>query len=259
MSLSIHVIPIFEDNYVWLIQAADSAHVLVLDPGDAEPILAYIAQHDLIPVALLITHRDYDHIDGILPFLEHYDVPVFGPVNDEIPAINTALVAQDNLTIDAHFPAIDVIDVPGHTPGHIAYLIEGRLFCGDALFTAGCGRVRLGAYEKAHDSLNRLAKLPVETVVYCSHEYTVANLQFAKTVEPDNQAIQKRLIEANALRADKQKTIPSTIGLELATNPFLRCEELVVKQAAEHFSKTELSTEFSVFKALRLWKDQFKG
>ncbi len=257
MSLIIHSIPILEDNYVWLIQSSHSRHVIVLDPGDAAPILTYISDQKLIPVALLITHRDYDHIDGIAAFLEQYEVPVYGPKNDEIPYINHKLSAQDNLIIDDHFPSFHIIDVPGHTPGHIAYVIENRLFCADALFAGGCGRVRQNAYATAYHSLLSLAALPESTQMYCSHEYTVANLQFALTVEPHNQATQTRLAYAQKLRKKGQMTLPSTIGEELATNPFLRCHEPGLKQAVEQHIGQTLDDDLAVFTALRQWKDSF--
>lgn len=258
MAITVHSVPILEDNYVWIIQASGSSSALVLDPGDAEPVINYLRANDLQPVALLITHRDWDHITGILPFLDQYPVPVYGPTNDEIPGLTTALAAQTGFRPDDRFPPIQVIDVPGHTPGHIAFLLEDKLFCADALFTAGCGRVRNSAFRQAYDSLQRLAALSADTTIHCSHEYTIANLQFALAVEPHNLAAQQRLAAVEKQRTNNELTAKAELSLELATNPFLRCDQPSVIAAAEQYASRRLGDDgLAVFTVLRQWKDNF--
>jgi len=254
---TVHTIPIFEDNYVWLLQAKGSQSVIVIDPGDEKPILAYIKAHDLIPVALLITHHDYDHVDGIKPFLADYNVPVYGPATELIPAMTNPLSAVESLSVHADFPPIRVLDVPGHSRGHIAYLIDGCLFCGDTLFAGGCGRLRGGTHAQLFSSLKQISLLPPTTKVYCSHEYTEANLAFAQTVEAHNLNIDIRREETAILRQANQPTLPSNLALELTTNPFLRCHEPAVIKAVEQHISQRLSDELAVFTALRQWKDSF--
>jgi hydroxyacylglutathione hydrolase len=254
---TVHMIPILEDNYVWLLQASHSQSVIVIDPGDEKPILAYIKAHNLIPVALLITHHDYDHVEGIKPFLNYYDVPVYGPANELIPAMTHPLSATENISVHADFPPVRVLDVPGHSRGHIAYLISDCLFCGDTLFAAGCGRLRGGTHAQLLSSLQQISQLPPITQIYCSHEYTEANLVFAQAVEPNNLDIRTRRKEAAALRRANKPTLPSNLALELKTNPFLRCDKSTVVDGVEQHISQRLSDELAVFTALRLWKDAF--
>jgi hydroxyacylglutathione hydrolase len=251
------MIPILEDNYVWLLQADHSQSVIVIDPGDEKPILAYIKAHNLIPVALLITHHDYDHVDGIKPFLSHYDVPVYGPANELIPAMTHPSSATENIVVHADFPPVRVLDVPGHSRGHIAYLVDDCLFCGDTLFAAGCGRLRGGTHAQLFSSLQQISQLPPATQIYCSHEYTAANLVFAQAVEPNNIDISARREEAAALRHANKPTLPSNLALELKTNPFLRCDKSTVVSSVEQHVSQRLNDELAVFTALRLWKDSF--
>jgi len=254
---TVHAVPILEDNYVWLIQTMDSADVIVIDPGDEKPVLEFIKQHHLNPIAILITHHHYDHVDGIQSLLAHYPVPVFGPANESIPGMTHPLSATDNLSIHDAFPNCQVIAVSGHTHGHIAYLINDCLFCGDTLFAAGCGRLLGGTHAELLASLKYISTLPVNTKIYCAHEYTLANLKFAHTVEPNNIKTQQRLQHTAQLRAQGQITLPSTLELELATNPFLRCHEpSVIKRVEQHVSH-DLDGELAVFTALRQWKDNF--
>ena len=255
--LSVHTIPVLEDNYVWLIQAADSQAVIVVDPGDETPVLAYLKAHNLTPVALLITHHDYDHVDGIKPFLARYNVPVYGPANELIPGMTYPLSAAEQLSVHTDFPLIRVLDVPGHTRGHIAYLIDDCLFCGDTLFAAGCGRLRGGTHEQLFSSLKQISRLPSTTKIYCSHEYTEANLTFAYAVEPNNSAIAERREKVAALRQMGKVTLPTHLALELETNPFLRCNQTSVTQAVEQHVSQRLSDEQAVFTALLQWKDRF--
>jgi len=255
--LSVHTIPILEDNYVWLIQASNSQAVIVVDPGDEVPVLAYIEAHNLIPVALLITHHDYDHVDGIKPFLAEYDVPVYGPADELIPGMTYPLSSTEQLSVHADFPSVQVLDVPGHTRGHIAYLIDNCLFCGDTLFAAGCGRLRGGTHEQLFSSLKQISRLPPTTKIYCSHEYTEANLAFARAVEPSNLDVAERQEKVASLSQLGKATLPSHLAIELKTNPFLRCHKTSVIGAVKQQVSERLGDEQAVFTALRQWKDKF--
>lgn len=256
-AFSIHCVPILHDNYAWLIQADHTPYVLVLDPGEEQPIIDYLKQHELIPVALMITHRHHDHVDGILAFLEHYPLPVYGPANEFIPGLTHPLTAMPSLSVHPAFPEFEVLDLPGHTEGHIAYLVADCLFCGDTLFAAGCGRLLGGTHEQLFNSLSRIKRFDPQTVIYCSHEYTAANLQFASAVEPDNLAVQKRIADVAELRAVGEATVPTQLAIELETNPFLRCHIPAVAQRAEQQTGQTLDSEQAVFTALRQWKDRF--
>lgn len=255
--LNIHAIPAFNDNYIWLIQAPNSQQVLIVDPGEAKPVLDALSQHQLSPTALLITHGCHDHIDGIIPLLEHYDLPIYGSDKEDIPNLTHAVTENEQLHIDEHFPTITVLELPGHTKGHIAFLVEDNLFCGDTLFGAGCGRIHSGTAEQLYTSLQKIAQLPPKTKIYCAHEYTQENLRFAATVEPNNVTIQQRIEDTKQIRQKGMPSLPSDLTLELATNPFLRCHHSDVIQSAMHFAKKTLDNPIEVFTALRLWKDQF--
>ncbi len=257
-TFTVQAIPTFQDNYVWLIRALDSAHVIVVDPGDAGPVIEAIRQQNLIPVAILATHHHYDHIDGIVPFLAQYPVPVFGPRNGAIPGMTHPLSANDSyLSVHDAFPDCRVIAVPGHTQDHIAYLFDDCLFCGDTLFAAGCGRLLGGTAAQLLASLKYIGTLPSATKIYCAHEYTADNLAFASVVEPDNPATQQRRQDTAALRSQGQITLPSTLALEHATNPFLRCQQASVIDRVEQHVAKPLVDELAVFTALRQWKDAF--
>lgn len=255
--LTIQAIPAFNDNYIWFIQAPDSRRILIVDPGDAKPVIKAIKQQGFVPIALLITHGCHDHVDGINELLQHYDMPVYGPKNEFIPHITHPLSASDGLIVDTVFPAIRVLDIPGHTRGHLGFVIEGKLFCGDALFGAGCGRLYSGPAKVLFQSLQQIAQLPKDTMIYCAHEYTENNLHFARLIEPDNADIQQRIMNTALLRQQGKPSIPFTLALELATNPFLRCEQSEVIQAAEQFAGKPLLSPAAVFSTLRSWKDQF--
>ncbi|NQY27334.1 MAG: hydroxyacylglutathione hydrolase [Piscirickettsiaceae bacterium] len=255
--INIHAISAFKDNYIWLIQAPNSQHVLIVDPGEAKPVINAIEQYQFEPAALLITHGCHDHIDGVTPLLKHYDLAVYGSNKENIPHLNHAVTENDRLLINDHFPAITVLELPGHTRGHIAFLIEDCLFCGDTLFAAGCGRIHSGTAEQLHTSLQKIAQLPKHTKIYCAHEYTQDNLRFAATVEPNNVTIQQRIKNTKHIRQKGMPSLPSDLALELASNPFLRCHHADVIRAVEKFSGQKLTTDLAVFTALRAWKDQF--
>jgi len=249
----------FEDNYIWLIRGRSPERVAIVDPGDAEPVLAALEKQQLRPSVILCTHHHGDHVGGVEDLLRHYPVPVYGPARERIPAITHRLKENDRVSLPELGLEFSVLDVPGHTAGHIAYYGAGMLFCGDTMFSAGCGRLFEGTAEQMYASLSKLAALPEATQMYCAHEYTEANLRFAAAVEPDNQDIRAHRERARALRAQNQPTLPSTIGLEKRINPFLRTGSPVARHAAETRRGQALETAAEVFAVLRRWKDDFRG
>ena len=255
--LNIIAVPAFDDNYIWLIQAKNSRQILIVDPGDADPVLTAITKHSLIPSAILITHYHYDHIGGVDNLIKQYPIPVYGSSREPGITVSHPLIGEKNLFINTAFPALTVLDLPGHTTNHIAFLIEDCLFCGDTLFGAGCGRLLGGTAEQLFQSLGQIASLKKHTKIYCAHEYTESNLLFAVAVEPNNKAIRQRIDATFALRQKNMSSVPSTLALELATNPFLRCHQHDVIQSAQQFMGKPLTSPVEVFTALRLWKDQF--
>jgi len=250
------VIPLraFSDNYIWVIRGSGD-RVVVVDPGDAAPVLKYLKSEGLTLAAILITHHHPDHAGGVPKLLEHQAAPVFGPATERIPGMSDPLSEGDQAVIDDPGLRFNVLDIPGHTAGHIAYVGHGLVFSGDTLFAAGCGKLFEGTAEQMHTSLGKLAALPGDTRVYCGHEYTQANLRFAVQVEPDNTTIQERLERVNAQRARDEVTLPSTIEQELATNVFLRGEYDSVKHGAESHTGKRLDSPVAVFAAVRAWKD----
>lgn len=258
-TLSVLTIPAFNDNYLWLIH--DGTHAAVVDPGDAKPVLAALKQHGLRLTAILLTHHHADHIGGVPELLQHYPVPVFGPRNETIAAVTRPLGEGQHVDVPGLALKLAVLDVPGHTNGHIAYVRDGDtpwLFCGDTLFGGGCGRLFEGTPAQMISSLGKLAALPDATLVYCAHEYTLSNLRFARAVDPENQALKDRVVAETDKREHKLPTIPSTIGLEKATNPFLRYRDPAIAQqlvAADKLSPGD--TPLATFTALRLWKNNF--
>jgi hydroxyacylglutathione hydrolase len=248
----------FSDNYIWLIHGLpDARRVAVVDPGDAAPVLRALEKEELELEALLITHHHGDHTGGIQALLERRDVPVYGPAGERIPGRTHALRGGDRVSVANLGLEFEIIDVPGHTAGHIAYYGQGALFCGDTLFSGGCGRLFEGTPAQMTSSLDRLAALPDATRVYCAHEYTLANLRFAAAVEPDNEALADYAARARSLRAEDRPTLPSTVGLERAVNPFLRCDAPAVIRAAQAHSGGPLESRVDVFATVRAWKDKF--
>jgi hydroxyacylglutathione hydrolase len=248
-------VPAFADNYIWLLR--QGRHVAVVDPGDAEPVLVHLRVHDLTLVAILNTHHHADHVGGNAALLERFDVPVFGPEREAIPGVTHRLRQGESIRVPDLGVSYAVIDVPGHTAGHIAYVGDGVVFCGDTLFACGCGRLFEGTPAQMHASLAKLAALPGATRAYCAHEYTLANIRFARAVEPGNAALQAREIEETAKRERGLPTVPSTVALECATNPFLRSSEPAVIAAAQAHAGRALNDPVDVFAALRAWKNSF--
>jgi hydroxyacylglutathione hydrolase len=256
--LNVLAVPAFNDNYLWLIH--DGHHAVVVDPGDATPILAALKTHHLSLIAILLTHHHADHVGGVATLLRHFNVPVYGPRNEAISGITDPVAENDTVIIPDLAINLRVLNVPGHTLGHIAYYsVEQQwLFCGDTLFAGGCGRVFEGTPSQMAASLAKLAALPDTTQVYCAHEYTLANLRFAKEVEPKNQALLARIKEEQEKRDQNQPTVPSTIGLEKLTNPFLRCQETGVVARVVAEGLVTATDPVSVFAALRGWKNIYK-
>ncbi len=253
--LTIIPIPALKDNYIWTLH--DQHHAVVVDPGDAAPVLAYLNAHQLKLTAILCTHHHNDHTGGVLELVQVYNVPVYGPQHEDIPCISHALSAGDVVELAELNIKLDVLDIPGHTRGHIAFVGEGGVFCGDTLFGCGCGKIFEGTAAQLFHALQQLVNLPDETRVYCGHEYTEANIRFALACEPDNAKLKQRQADAHALRAAGLPTLPSTIALEKSTNPFLRCAEPDIIVTAQRMADIDQTDEISVFTALRSWKDHF--
>ena len=255
--LNIVPIPAFDDNYIWLLRNPGGRVAAVVDPGDEVPVLEYLRIHGLELGAILITHRHWDHTGGVSDLLGLFPgIPVFGPAGESIPTVTHGLREGDSVGVTDMDLALKVMDVPGHTAGHIAYYGEGALFCGDTLFAAGCGRVFDGTAADLHRSLLRIAALPPDTRIYCAHEYTLDNLGFAKWVEPESPALLAREKQDRATRAGDRPTVPSLLGLELETNPFMRAHVPQVIEAAEAYAGRPLQTGVEVFAAVRSWKDR---
>jgi hydroxyacylglutathione hydrolase len=255
--LQVSPIPALEDNYIWLLTERGSPGAAVVDPGDEEPVLAALAKTGLDLTAILITHHHHDHTGGVLDLKAAFPrAQVFGPSDRRIPGIGRVVGEGDEVAVPGLATRLRVLEVPGHTRTHVAYLGGGALFCGDTLFAAGCGRVFDGTFEQLAASLGRIAALPPETLIYCAHEYTLANLGFARWVEPESSEIEERLANAQRLRNADRPTVPSRLAEELATNPFLRTSVPQVVAAAEQTAERALATSAEVFTALRRWKDE---
>jgi hydroxyacylglutathione hydrolase len=248
----------FADNYIWLIHGeTDRTRVAAVDPGDGQAVERTLQERGLTLAALLVTHHHRDHIGGVEALVARFGVPVFGPARESIPGHCRPLGEGDEVTLAELGLGFSVMDVPGHTAGHIAYLGHGAVFCGDTLFSGGCGRLFEGTPAQMLDSLSRLADLPIETRVYCTHEYTLNNLRFARVADPGNAATAAYEVECMQKRNRDEPTVPSTIALERQINPFLRCDDSNVKHAAESHAGGRLTDKTAVFAAVRQWKDQF--
>ncbi len=253
--MKVTAIPAFRDNYVWAIH--DHQNAILVDPGEAAPILAWLESSHVRPIAILVTHHHADHVGGIREITARHPIPVYGPARESIPGRTEPLHGGETLRFSLLDLSIHVLATPGHTLGHLCYHGQDMLFCGDTLFSCGCGRLFEGSPGQMHDSLNRIKALAPDTRVYCAHEYTLENIAFAVRVEPDNKALRQRLAEALALRDQDIPTLPVDLGTEIATNPFLRCEEPSVIVAAAQHAKRPLQPGLEAFTAVRAWRDEY--
>jgi hydroxyacylglutathione hydrolase len=252
----LHIEPVaaFRDNYIWLLERG--GHAVVVDPGDAVPVLQLLAARQWRLDAILLTHHHSDHVGGVDDLVRAHPARVYGPAHSPFGAIDVRVREGDTATVLG--AAFAVLEVPGHTLDHIAYwsAAQDALFCGDTLFACGCGRLFEGTAAQMAASLARLAALPGGTRVYCAHEYTLSNLRFALAVEPANAALLRRRDDCLALRERGEPTVPSTLDVERATNPFLRCAVPQV-QAAARTQQPGAGDPTAVFAALRAWKDRY--
>lgn len=263
--LQVWPIPAFDDNYLWCVHDGQSA--LIVDPGDAAPVLRFLEEKKTDAAGILITHHHADHTGGILALLKalHADVPVYGPAAIDIPGRTNAMMEGDKIEVAAPRVSLEVYEVPGHTLSHIAYFAnmqantaEPMLFCGDTLFASGCGRLFEGTPTQMSQSLAKFIALPKNTQVYCTHEYTLSNIRFALAVEPNNANLITWAQTAKALREQNLPTLPTTIGQELQVNPFMRCDQKDVIDAALKVSgEKSLPTPAHVLAVIRAWKDGF--
>jgi hydroxyacylglutathione hydrolase len=260
--LNIEPLPAFSDNYIWVLRKPDCNRVAVVDPGDAAVVSNYLRGQQLFLDTILITHRHSDHTGGISALLENYPgATVYGPAAENIPGIKLRLSEGETIEIESLGCCLQVMDVPGHTAGHIAYYLPDdkspAVFCGDTLFSVGCGRLFDGTAAQLYQSLQKLAGLPAKTGIYCAHEYTLRNIEFALQVMPGNKDLLARASQVKQLRARGVPSVPVTIEQERLSNPFLRVSTAEVRQAVEkHFGK-RMEDPLQVFTQLRKWKDVF--
>ncbi|MCW8884147.1 MAG: hydroxyacylglutathione hydrolase [Motiliproteus sp.] len=251
-------IPAFDDNYIWMLQKPGSHDVVVVDPGDATPVLAKLKQDQLQLQGILITHHHADHTGGADQLAKQFDVPVYGPANSPYKGISQSLVDGDSCEVLGQ--SLSVRTVPGHTLDHISYFIDGeqpQLLCGDTLFLAGCGRLFEGSPQQMLKAMNYFSQLPDNTQVFCTHEYSLANLAFAEAVEPENAEIQQTISNCQTLRKQQKPTLPSSIAQERLINPFLRTQQASVRDAARKYQGADLKDEEAIFAAIREWKNNF--
>jgi hydroxyacylglutathione hydrolase len=253
--LIVSPISAFRDNYIWAIH--DDKSAVIVDPGDAAPVFAFLQEKKLNLVTILITHHHNDHIGGNRELLKRFPVPVYGPAGESIDTLTVRVKENDAVTLPDFGLTFNVLDIPGHTSGHIAYVGHGMVFCGDTLFACGCGRLFEGTPAQMHASLAKLAALPGDTKVYCAHEYTLSNIAFARAVEPDNEALLQREFAEREKRGRNVPTVPSSIALELDTNPFMRSHVPAVLHAANTRAGLIHATAVDVLATIREWKNNF--
>ena len=257
--LDVRPVCAFSDNYIWLIESPKAAgQVVAVDPGEAEPVIAELKRRNLKLAAILLTHHHPDHIGGVPGLLRLGKIPVVGPEDQRIAFETQTVRDGDPCQLPELRLGFEILQIPGHTLSHIAFWGHGALFCGDTLFSAGCGRMFEGTPKQMNASLSRLRDLPPQTQVFCGHEYTAANLRFALTVEPTNGAALEYQESVKRIRAAGEPSLPSTLNLEIKVNPFLRCDNPSVRSAAEAHAGKALAEPSEVFGVLRAWKDQFR-
>ncbi len=254
MSESIFAIPAFNDNYIWIFIDKANNHAFIVDPGDADPVIAVLDKLQIDSISILLTHHHHDHSGGIKKLIQRWKtVSVIGSKKSPCNLLTQRVQEGDKIKFGSAI--LHILEIPGHTLDHLAYYNNEILFSGDTLFSAGCGKVFEGTYEQMHNSLSKLSQLTDETLIYCGHEYTLSNLQFAKKVEPDNLAINKKILSVTKMRKNNISTLPSTLFIEKKINPFLRCAVPHVIKAAENFAGKKLASPAEVFTCLREWKN----
>lgn len=256
--INIQPLKAFKDNYIWAIIDIETKTTAVVDPGDATPVIEFLNQHHLTLKTILITHKHHDHCGGVKQLQEKYHPDIIGPSHSDV--LTTRQVKEGDIVFLADTNlSFQVLEIPGHTLEHIVFYCasEKMLFCGDTLFSAGCGRVFEGTYEQMWQSLEKLRQLPEDTKIYCGHEYTEANLRFAKAVEPENVEIDTYMEKVISLRSHDQPTLPSLLSLEKKVNPFLRVSELNVIRNVEKKTGLTLNQSIDVFREIRQWKNKF--
>jgi hydroxyacylglutathione hydrolase len=257
--INVRPVRAFSDNYIWLIDAPRArGRVVVVDPGDAVPVIAELQRSGASLAAILLTHHHPDHIGGVPDLLRHREVPVIGPDDTRIAQRTRTVHDGERCDLPDLGLTFQTLQVPGHTLSHVAFWGHGAVFCGDTLFSAGCGRMFEGTPTQMNASLNKLRNLPPNTRVFCGHEYTAANLRFALTVDPSNSAALEYRSRVTEVRASGDPTLPSTMELENRVNPFLRCDDPIVATAAAAHAGKSLKDAAEVFGVLRAWKDQFR-
>ncbi len=261
-TLKVTALAAFQDNYIWVIHDPENPQdIVVVDPGDAKVVKNAITSKSWNLKAILITHHHHDHVGGLLELKEKFSVPVYGPAMESIDGLDFNLGHADTINVKNTHLNFSILDLPGHTLGHIAYYGHASVFCGDTLFSGGCGRMFEGTPQVFYDSLNKLATLPDETAVYCTHEYTQANLKFACHAEPENSDILAYNDYVIAKRAKNKITLPSTIALEKKINPFLHCAnedlQLSLANLTELGKEELLNKPVKTFATLRKLKDNF--
>lgn len=257
----VDAIQAFNDNYIWAIHQNNNDNCIIVDPGSADEVLRFLANKKMSLIAILITHHHRDHIGGVSTLLAQFpNIPVYGPSKEAKETVTHPLTDGEEITIPALDITLSVLEVPGHTLGHIAYADAHSLFCGDTLFSGGCGRMFEGTPKMFSSSLSKLSALASTTLVYCAHEYTLNNLTFAKTITPNSRELEKYIESCEEKRARNLSTIPSSIDTELAINPFLRLQDPDVINALNRKFSINLNSHNNAdenFKWLRQWKDSF--
>ena len=255
---NIIALPAFKDNYIWALHSLDGTEVIVVDPVDPKVVFDYLQKNKLKLSAILVTHHHWDHSGGVRALVDHFDsVSAYGPIGEKVDGIKHFVSEGDEIVFPSFQLTLKVLEIPGHTLGHVAYFNEDILFCGDTLFSCGCGRVFEGTAQQMVTSLNKLKALSPRTMMYCGHEYTLANIHFAQNVEPHNKALKNRRILVEDLRHRDLPSLPISMGEERKTNPFLRCEEPEVIDSVQKYAKISLNDPISVFAHLRQWKNEF--
>lgn len=255
--IKINPIHALKDNYIWIIH--NQKYAVIIDPGVAFPVIEFIRQQNLELIAILNTHHHHDHTGGNIELSQLFGVRIYGPAKETIPGMTDSLVEGDTIALPELSLNLSVLDTPGHTIGHISYYDPGSslLFCGDTLFSCGCGRIFEGTTQQMYDSLRKIANLPDATRIYCTHEYTLSNIQFAIEVDPTNPLLTEYAAQVKALRANNEPTLPTMVAIEKTINPFLRCEHPAIINAANQHAKGQFTDAISVFSEIRKWKNNY--